>query len=158
MLYVGGPEYLWSSVEYANAMQALELFLASYAFERAGANPDYAPAAAAALRRVDSGLDPRSLWTTFGKIVGPKTNPNVNPLNHERSKSCCCALCVLCNGDGPTNLIISTRDMLRNDQVALAHDTLTKIRGIGNKIASIFLRDVALRYEIEPAVDRELLQ
>ena len=34
----------------------------------------------------------------------------------------------------------------------------TRIRGVGRKIASFFLRDTALRYQIEPATDRHLLQ
>ena len=47
-------------------------------------------------------LSPTVLWRTFTEIVDGPTNPKVNPLYHERSNTCSCAVCVL--RDGPQGL------------------------------------------------------
>jgi len=42
--------------------------------------------------------------------------------------------------------------------VKVAHDKIKEINGIGSKIASLFLRDVATFYNVFPSQDRHLLQ
>ncbi len=55
-------------------------------------------------------------------------------------------------------LIVWVLDLLQNDELLKAYKMLRKINGIGPKIASFFLRDVADLYNINPIHDRELLQ
>jgi hypothetical protein len=120
-----------------------------------GASPSYAPAAREAIRCVGIG-DPARLWRMFCDLVPGPTNPKLNPLYHHRG-ACDCVSCVLAAGRG-FNVITDSRRLLERNEVDAAHSTLHAIRGVGPKIASFFLRDVALHYGLEPAEDRHLLQ
>ena len=72
--------------------------------------------------------------------------------------SCNCVLCNLFQGRALTDIVTRARRRLREDEVARAHRELMAIRGIGPKLASFFLRDVAMRSDIAPTSDRHLLQ
>ena len=50
------------------------------------------------------------------------------------------------------------KEELRDGKVQDSHGLLKNINGVGDKIASLFLRDVALVYGIAPDQSRELLQ
>lgn len=56
------------------------------------------------------------------------------------------------------NLVAWALAKLRHGQVPEAWESLCTINGIGSKIASFFLRDVAWCFEAHPDRDRELLQ
>ncbi len=55
-------------------------------------------------------------------------------------------------------MIEAARSEVAAGRVRDAFESLDRVRGIGPKIASFFLRDVAVRFSIEPLQDRELLQ
>jgi hypothetical protein len=58
----------------------------------------------------------------------------------------------------PTNIVTFTRESIGHEQVKICHGRLCEINGIGPKIASLFLRDVATFYEVFPSKGRDLLQ
>jgi hypothetical protein len=159
-LYVGGiMKPAWASFEERpSEREAMELFLRQYAYERLGASANYSRAAAEAIRSSPD-LVPERVWATFKGLVDGGANPKLNPLAHtqpERWPSC--LLCALRDGSSYRNLVITTRDALVTGEVQHVHAEIRNIRGIGPKIASFFLRDVAIRYEIEPDQNRNLLQ
>ena len=78
--------------------------------------------------------------------------------SHASRDAASCLLCALRQGSSYRNLITTTRDALVEGQVQRVHTEIRNIRGVGTKIASFFLRDVAIRYEIEPDQNRDLLQ
>jgi hypothetical protein len=159
-LYVGGiMKPAWAGFEERpGEREAIELFLRQYAYERLGASADYSRAAAQAVRSCP-GLNPERVWATFKGLVDGAVNPKVNPLAHTQpEREPCCLLCALHDGSGYRNLVTATRDALAEGQVQRVHAELRSIRGVGLKIASFFLRDVAIRYGIELGQNRELLQ
>jgi hypothetical protein len=86
-----------------------------------------------------------------------KTNPDINPLYH---KDCNAGAkpCLWCAFSGE-NIVRAAREALSTDRVKeFWEKRLQGIRGIGPKIASFFLRDVAVRYGLSPTHDRDLLQ
>ena len=56
------------------------------------------------------------------------------------------------------NIIVWAKEQLLINEVEKAFNLLLKINGIGGKIASFFLRDVAVKYNINVSVGRHLLQ
>ena len=137
--------------------QALALFVGSYAYEYQGAPPKFARAAQVVINSGSSTPDPKLVWNAFRSQINGGTNPQHNLLYHEGA-SCNCVLCELRQGSKLINIVTRARRRLCKDEVAGAHQELIAIRGIGLKIASFFLRDVAMYYEIAPTSDRHLLQ
>lgn len=78
-----------------------------------------------------------------------------NPLFHDASETC---YCVLCQFKDVPNLVLWAKKEIEAGRVHSAHARLDGVRGVGGKIASFFLRDVADYYEIKPNRDRYLLQ
>lgn len=60
--------------------------------------------------------------------------------------------------DVPQNVVSHLRDRLDAGQALEAHQFVKQINGSGDKIASFFLRDIALAYELAPAAERYLVQ
>jgi len=159
------PRHAQSSVE------ALKLFLNGYAFEHAGRPPQFALNAVKALENLisDGNEDSLSsagfsekLWDKFCELMnGRGTFRKGNPLNPERSAHLVDAV-TLCQDliDDGQNLYLFASRAVENNRLRDAHGTLQRIRGIGPKIASLFLRDVAMVVNVrEPLLaDRELLQ
>lgn len=159
-LYVGGiMKPAWEGFEERPyEREAIELFLRQYAYERLGARADYSRAAAEAVRSSPD-LAPERVWAVFKGLVDGGVNPKLNPLAHTQAETrLSCLLCALRQGSSYRNLITTTRDALVEGQVQRVHTEIRNIRGVGTKIASFFLRDVAIRYEIEPDQNRDLLQ
>jgi hypothetical protein len=104
------------------------------------------------------------VWENFCDLLENQgLNPKLNPLCHKYPlyhpmNSCNCIWCIL----NSENIIISSKNALKAGQTKEAWAKLVKIRGIGPKVASLFLRDVAIRYENELRLpkdnDRWLLQ
>ncbi|RKY04384.1 hypothetical protein DRP77_04015 [Candidatus Poribacteria bacterium] len=136
-------------------LNALIVFLEGYAFERRGCNPSYAHAAADILMSLPFKPDPAELWEMFRSCLGGgKLNEKVNPLYHTDSEECNCLLCKVKGED----IIRQTEALIREDRVREAWEKLTSIRGIGAKIASLFLRDLAVWFDLTPNVDRWYMQ
>lgn len=157
---------------------SLGLFLEGYAFERQGRRPDYAPAAVDCVMKAKGTGEEfgkehvNQLWDEFSRCLGTgKLNEANNPLcprgksyNHKRGsritkKESVLEFLVDMSGSGRTpNIIVYAKSALESDQVKVAHDKIKEINGIGSKIASLFLRDVATFYNVFPSQDRHLLQ
>ena len=167
----------------ADQWESLKFLLKGYAFERQGRSDDYAPVAAHAIDSVrnrggKSGLNAHSaadVWRVFrdelsGLGIG---------LNH--------AVCPLCpQGErytrhykgkikesqtwqesivdiahaqlGGLSLLAWARNMLKAERVSAAHTILRQANGVSWKLASFFLRDIAVMYGLAPSTDRWLLQ
>jgi len=111
-----------------------------------------------AISAAESPLSARHVWARFERQVKEQgKNPLHNPLFHER-QSCSCVIDVLRDGNRLHNVVLDTKSKLQHGEVEEAYLFLREIRGVGPKIASFFLRDVALRYGIEPPTQRGLLQ
>src|SRR5205807_1553329 len=124
---------------------ALTLFLGGYAFERRGRAENYPHAALAAVQEADS-LDPQGLWESFEELLaGQPLNRNLNPLRHIGSANCDCVGCVLAS-EPEQDIVVLIHQLLSSGNTRKAFATLNRIRGVGAKIASFFLRDVADRH------------
>lgn len=137
--------------------RALALFAGQYAYERQGRAPGYPHAAYFAIEQSPA-LDAAEIWQTFqAALDGAGENPRLNPLMHAPTP-CSCARYTFTDDDGLCDMVEAVRSDLAQGQVRNAFDRVDRVRGVGPKIASFFLRDLAVWFQIKPAHDRELLQ
>jgi len=153
---------LWKSYELENPKEALSLFLEGYAFTRNVRNLSYPHVAKSVLDKKTELPFPKEFWKKFKEELGSeKLNEKLNPLCHT-DKGCKCALCVLRQEgyESKPNIVTVTRQLLENGEVQKTYKVLKRIRGIGPKITSLFLRDVADWFKINdlPPDQRFLLQ
>lgn len=158
-----------------NPWDALALFLDYYAFERAGRSPEFSAVASDVVKAAEqrgASADPLKaaevIWIEFRERLGSRgANPKVNPLYPSSDPDslglrATPSVTELQLPDGVTpcarSLTTGCVEMLQEDKVREAFTLLTRIRGIGPKIAPFFLRDVADWAETEPPTDRHLLQ
>jgi len=159
--------------------EAVSIFLTGYAFERQGAKPDYRHVAAdvvSGLARQGCPLihasTAQKVWEVFCKTSGgARLNYANNPLcpqatHYTRktgaattySKSLIEFLRALSKSGLGANIVVFAKTGLQSDYTADVHHAIQDINGIGSKIASLFLRDIAVMYNVFPAKDRHLLQ
>ena len=149
-------------------LQALQFYLHGYAYERQGRSPEYSNAAVEAVElavqtgsgKLDSEF-PLRTWSAFLEILRLPTsegaNPKMNPLYpYESTGKTSVTQLVLNLDDYDYNLVQTVLSLLKKGSVKLAHTFLCQIRGTGNKINSLFLRDIVLMYEL-PIDQRHLL-
>lgn len=152
-------------------LQGLQFYLHGYAYERQGRSPEYSAAAVEAVRQAlrvdlkepDSGF-PLRAWNAFLRILrlspdGRGANPRNNPLFPKEStgKESVTSLILRLQGY-EYNLIKTVLALLQGGTVKTAHTFLCQIRGTGNKINSLFLRDIVLIYDLPIEQDDPLLQ
>jgi len=159
--------------------EAVALFLEGYASERQGASPDYHHIATDVinkLARQRAGLlsknAPQRAWALFC-IYAKNVNLNYanNPLCPQNTpyvrktgsaitynKSVIEFLHSLSDSGVGSNIVVFARSGLELDYAKGIHNAIQEINGIGPKIASLFLRDVAIMYDLTPTKDRYLLQ
>ena len=142
-----------------NSIDAVCIFFRGYAFEHQGRSPSYPPAAVKAIKKSEDNHDsPQDIWKNFGNSLRNKgLNKDINPLYHDDNSCNTNEMCIWC-ALGSENIVSASKEDLNKDQIKAAHDRLKRIRGVGNKIASLFLRDVAVNYNLTPIKDRWLLQ
>lgn len=163
--------------------EAIGLFLDGYAFARQGARPDYSHVAVDVIkefrRRGQPLTDEKTAhlaWNLFSsKLDDQKLNHANNPLcpygkSYERKykgkpdrtvtnkKSVIEFLADTVVNGLPPNIVVLARAGLELDQVEGVHSRIREINGIDSKIASLFLRDVAIFYDVSRLKDRYLLQ
>jgi len=147
--------------------QALALFLGTYAFERQGSSPDYAPVAAEVA--LSSSSSARTTWNAFREAMGERgLNHACNPMcpkgteyerAGEKARTWQISVFEFVTSEKPTmNLVAWARQRLSEDDAAAPHAALCGVGGVSDKIASFFLRDVATMYDIHVTADRHLLQ
>jgi hypothetical protein len=157
--------------------KALEIFM-PYAYARQGAPAVHASAARKTVqwladRRAswqDAGLAQQA-WRQFEQELGDRAR------NHRNNPMCPKETCYPTRaGERPTkqpcviefvqenlssidyNIVCWAEEMLRAGDVRPVHELLISINGVGAKIASLFLRDVAWACDICPTQSRHLLQ
>jgi len=155
-----------------NIWDSLSIFLEGYAFERQGRRPDYCHAAVDSLIhcRQQNNLDPDCIWNTFKKFLDnqklnhrnnplyPSTNPdNITGIGNKHS-----LIEVILNDDFSNRTLTSfvQHKIDVNKNIMEIFDFLKLIRGIGDKIASFYLRDLVVVVGINVADinKREYLQ
>lgn len=166
----------------SNVLEALLLFLDVYAFARQGARPDYSHVAVDVVkelknqeRTLTGESTSQKAWDMFKKeLNNGDLNPANNPLcprgtPYERKKK---GISYPTNTNQPsileflqrnekfrlTTIVALARKSIKDDEVKDYHSGLCEINGIGSKIASLFLRDVARFYGVFPVNSRDLLQ
>jgi hypothetical protein len=155
----------------ADGWEALKLFVRGYAFEHQGRSPSFAPIAADVLDRVKDGLkldDPNAVtevWKQFQKQAKPgKINIGVNALApsgtefkrkfkktdetrtyHTQKQS---VIQFVQKLDEP-NLVKWTLKAIEKTTIENARERIVGINGVDEKIASLWLRDIAFRFHCE---------
>ncbi len=151
---------------------SLRLFLGSYAYERQGRSPDYSSVACDVIRELESEpFDERTAstaWCKFEQKLNKKnTNPGLNPLcpKHTKyhwkdgvEKTIKKDSAVKLASQLGKPIVAWARDATARGDLKNVHAKLTEINGVGPKIASLFLRDLAVWYKLVPTQDRQLLQ
>ena len=159
--------------------EAIGIFLTGYAFERQGAKPDYHHVATDVINELAHQWRPLTdvstaqlAWDLFCDYSDEaKLNYANNPLCPQATsytrktasattynKSVIEFLHKLSRSGLPPNIIVFAKTGLQLDRTRDVHRAIQEINGIGPKIASLFLRDVAVMYNVFPAKDRHLLQ
>lgn len=164
----------------SNPFDSLRFFLLGYAFERQGSSRDFAAVARKVILEAPkkekdfSSLKAEKIWNTFTeKLNEVRVKPNHarNPLCPKGTK--------YTNNNGNTRtvrqisvielmvqkelsnvgIVSFAKEKLDLDQIKEAHKILNKINGVGPKIASLFLRDVAVMYDCKKiSNNKRLLQ
>ncbi len=134
---------------------ALEVFLHGYAFERAGRSPYYSNNAIAALAEYMSdspGRDfPRKVWESFvARQKGKGLNQKNNPLYPADTGDKPVTQLVLDIPRDDHNIAAWAADHIEHNRAETAFDLLLAVRGVGSKIASFYLRDIATAFGIDP--------
>ncbi len=140
-------------------LPAAVLFASTYAYERAGAAPAYRTIAARALQTAGDGVArpdrafAQRVWDRFEELArqaGVGVNPKRNPLNAaEAPGSIPLTRFIASLVDNDHNILTWSRTLIAADKAKDALEHLQTIRGIGEKIASFFLRDVARQYQLQ---------
>jgi len=158
---------------------SLRLFLLGYAFERHGRSADYAPAAADTIDEMRGNVLTANMaaegWHRFAeKLNNERLNHANNPMcprgtrYKRRYRRGAIQRTTLATTGQPSAvefaaqlqqpLVAWAREKITRDETRGAHTQLRSIVGISDKLASFFLRDVAVRYNLAPQNDRHLLQ
>lgn len=152
--------------QFRNNYQALACFLENYAYERQGAAPAYPKIAMRAFRRrfgqkISSvtSEDATIIWSSYKEIARNEYNSlSVNPTHNPMSSDN--GLLKVMVSNNIANLATHARNLIQHRQTEEAHKLIADIRGIGTKIASLYLRDIAYLGELseEEIEDQRYLQ
>lgn len=155
-----------------NIWDSLAIFLEGYAFERQGRRPDYFPAAVDSLFhcRQQNNLNANCIWNIFkqslkNRNLNHRNNPlypSSNPDNITRfgNKHSLIEAVYNYNFLNRTFTTFIQNTVNQNRNIIQAFTFLKTIRGIGDKIASFYLRDlvVVIKINLVNIGNRELLQ
>jgi len=163
----------------SDPFDSLRFFLGEYAFERQGSSRDFAAVAHEVILEASkkgkdfSSLKAEKIWNTFTKKlneVSVKPNHARNPLcpqgtkygnkgNTKTVRQISVIELMLQEELSNVGIVSFAKEKLDSDQVKEAHKILNKINGVGPKIASLFLRDVAVMYDCKKiSNNKKLLQ
>jgi hypothetical protein len=139
---VANPD--WVEKIRTNEKEALKFFLNAYAYGgRAGAPKSFSIIATHCVEE-NWTQNANIIWERFQELV-PRPNQNTNPLypgDNGGNKV---------SAIGHFNFQQQILENLQNGDPQSAHEHLTQIRGVGRKIASFFLRDIAYFFKINTA-------
>ncbi len=157
----------------SSIVDSLAIFLEGYAFERQGRRPDYFHVAVDSLFACNNNLNANCVWNDFklrlnNQRLNHRNNPiypSSNPDNIQNINTKMSVIEVILGSQNPNpNPIILSQEIynliIQNQDVIQAFNFLRGIRGIGNKIASFYLRDLVVVSNLNLAniQNRELLQ
>ena len=184
--YKQGMLLLWK--EYPNhttdIWDSLAIFLEGYAFERQGRKPDYSHAAVDALLKYkqehNGNMDEsivKDIWKRFSKLLNKqKLNEQNNPLCPRGTKyskkykgvektyttSQPSVIQIVSDTKDIQNKSFTTnlKDEIVKNDIKRVFDLLKSINGVGEKITSFFLRDLAhiMEIDLSKSQNRHLLQ
>jgi len=144
--------------QFKNGHEALVCFLTNYAYERQGAATAYSKIALKCVSskyknghnwRVPTKNDAKDLWEDYKNIAKrdynlldnktkkAKVNEKCNPMKADRG------IIDQLVSNNTLNIAVYMRDLIDCGNTAGAYDFIKGIRGIGEKIASFYLRDIA---------------
>lgn len=162
---------LWNKYpNYQNRIvDSLAIFLEGYAFERQGRRPDYFHAAVDSLNRCNNNLTANCVWNNFKQLLNnQRLNHRNNPLypsndpdNIQNINNKLSVVEVILNIQNQVSLSCHIYNLItQNNNITQSFNFLKTIRGIGNKIASFYLRDlvVVLNLNLNHVQNRHLLQ
>ena len=166
----------------ADDWSALRLFVRGYAFEHAGRSPSFGPVASDVLKNLkeskqslDDPSTPDLTWKEFCKIMEDKVNPKVNPLAPQgtlfkyKRKTWAepkmkptqkMSVVEFVRPLERRNIVVWTRKTINEHSgkgLKKAHDELVCINGVKDKIASLWLRDIAFQFRLEPPQEHRYL-
>lgn len=156
--------------------ESLAFFLEGYAFAWPGSSPEYPSIAVASLAETwgqsFSGRSAQKAWKRFRKELGEKgPNYSHNPMcpqgttyqrrykGKSRTSTTRGLSAIQLVRDELNNccLVDWARGLIAGGEASMAHAVLKRVNGVDQKIASLFLRDLAVMYDIRPEADRWLL-
>lgn len=135
--------------QFSNNYVALACFLENYAYERQGAAPAYPVIAKLTIEEVFQGklesvtlAHAKEAWQRYKEIATKgfnnlKVNEGHNPMNLERG-----VLATMTKHQIP-NIANHIKILIEQGKTEGAHKFASSIRGIGTKIASFYIRDIA---------------
>lgn len=156
-----------------NIWDSLAIFLEGYAFERQGRRPDYFHAAVDALfyckQKTTGNMTKtvaKDVWQHFSQLLNNQNlNRKNNPLYPQQSPQQKCSVIevILNSGVIRQNLTFTTylqNQIKQNNNIQNTYGLVKSIRGIGDKVASFYLRDLVDVMNIAPnnVQNRHLLQ
>ena len=152
-----------------NVVDSLAIFLEGYAFERQGRKPDYFHVAVDSLISCSNSLTPICVWNNFKRLLNNQRlnhrnnpiYPSSNPDNIQNISSKISVIEAVSRFQKHASLSQYIYNLtIQNNDVIQSFNFLRTIRGIGNKIASFYLRDlvVVLSPNLTNIQNRELLQ
>lgn len=165
-------EPLWNKYgdHLENSIDAARIFLEGYAFEHQGRSIAFPHAAIEIIKKLEKTQNEDdfqlTVWNDFSNLLeNRRLNCRINPLYHRcwkncrlhATNSCDCIWCIL----NSENIVAISIQDLKKGQTKNAFERLRKIRGVGSKISSLFLRDITIKYNLAnsiPVEDRWLLQ
>jgi hypothetical protein len=159
-------EPLWSRYPHTERepWQSLGVFLEGYAFEHQGRDPSFGHAAGQLMEELQSeplaGVAASEVWKRFRKKFPNKSrsagfNPKINPLApkgepYERSKTKKPSVIEFVQKKIESEPLAAWAKGGLPKETEKIHGMLCGINGVGPKIASLFLRDVAVLFRLAP--------
>lgn len=135
--------------QFKDNFQALVCFFDYYAYSRQGAPSAYPKIAIKALQnKFMSGVksitiaDAKEVWRNYQEIARNEynnlgVNRKLNPMHSDKG------ILTKMAKENIVNLASHVKSLIQNNQTKEAHEFVDDIRGIGTKIASLYLRDIA---------------
>lgn len=135
--------------QFKDNYKSLVCFIQNYAYERQGAAAAYPIVAEMVIEKLFHGRmrlvtinHVKEAWKTCKQIARKEfndleLNESHNPMNSDKG-----VLAVMAT-KRISNISLHTKDLIKGDETRKAHSLIKSTRGIGPKIASFYLRDIA---------------
>ena len=152
--------------QFDDGYKALICFVENYAYQRQGAAPAYPKIAKKAIEnrfnhnvRLVTIVDAKEVWKDYQNIAKDEFNDLRVNKTHNPMFSDDGILAVMAR-ENIINFASHVKGLIQNNQTKEVHELVETIRGIGTKIASLYLRDITYLGKIpeERLIDQHYLQ